>query len=72
MDLPQVQPIELELASISISAKEGTGLENLKSAIDALIWRSGPPSKEEVVITSLRHHQALNNAALALQPSSKD
>jgi tRNA modification GTPase len=49
--------------SISISAKEGLGLADLKTAIEALIWKGGAPSKEEVVITNLRHFQALESAA---------
>ena len=53
--------------TISISAKEGIGLHELYQHIDRLIWRQGPPSKEEVVITSLRHHQALSSAIHALQ-----
>jgi tRNA modification GTPase len=51
-----------ELPSIWISAKEKTGLDELKRAIEKLIWKTGPPSKEEVLITKLRHYQALTNA----------
>jgi len=53
--------------ALEISAKEGKGLENLRQAIDQKIWRSGPPSKEEVVITNERHHQALNQAIASIQ-----
>jgi tRNA modification GTPase len=48
--------------ALEISAKEGLGIEELREAIDQKIWRSGPPSKEEIVITNSRHHQALNQA----------
>jgi tRNA modification GTPase len=34
----------------------------LKQTIDTVIWKKGPPSKEEVAITKLRHHTALSNA----------
>lgn len=51
-----------ELKSVHVSAKEGRGLDELKAAIDALIWQNGAPSKEEVLITSLRHRQALIEA----------
>lgn len=50
------------IPSIAISAKEKIGLETLKSAIEQLIWKNGAPSKEEVLITKLRHYQALTNA----------
>jgi len=48
--------------SVCISAKERTGLDQLKDAIEKWIWKKGPPSKEEVVITQQRHHQALGRA----------
>ncbi len=52
--------------AVGVSAKTGEGLEKLKSLLDQKIWRSGPPSKEEVVITSVRHKQALDQAAAAM------
>ncbi len=48
--------------AIEVSAKEGIGLSELKEAIQSVIWKKGAPSKEEVVITNVRHHQALENA----------
>lgn len=53
--------------SLGVSAKTGEGLSQLKTLLDQKIWRAGPPSKEEVVITSARHKQALDAAALALE-----
>jgi tRNA modification GTPase len=53
--------------SASVSAKEGIGLDQLRQQIDQFIWRKGPPSKDEVIITSVRHHQALICAIEALQ-----
>jgi tRNA modification GTPase len=53
--------------SIAISAKEGKGLTDLRDAIDQMIWKKGPPSKEEVLITNARHKQALDNARLSLK-----
>lgn len=52
---------------VPISAKHGTGLDALRSAIDQKIWRTGPPSKEEVVITELRHKESLQTAIAALK-----
>ncbi len=48
---------------IPLSAKEGSGLDLLKEAIHTRIWSKGHPSKEEVVITQLRHKQALDRAS---------
>ncbi len=50
--------------SVEISAKEKTGIDHLKRAIEKCIWKKGPPSKEEVTITQLRHHTALKDALL--------
>ncbi|MCP5506658.1 MAG: tRNA uridine-5-carboxymethylaminomethyl(34) synthesis GTPase MnmE [Chlamydiales bacterium] len=52
---------------VEVSAKEGRGIERLKQEIHNVLWEKGPPSKEEVMITSERHHQALGNAIAALQ-----
>jgi tRNA modification GTPase len=54
-------------SSLEVSAKQGLGLDELREAIDQKIWRSGPPSKEEVVITNSRHHQALNQSIESIQ-----
>ncbi len=51
---------------LKISAKERIGLEELKSKIAQLIWKGGAPSKEELVITTLRHHEALAESVGAL------
>lgn len=50
------------VSPIGISAKERIGLDLLREAIERIIWKQGPPSKEEVLITSLRHYQALSRA----------
>lgn len=67
IDLAQSEPPTLEgIPSVCVSAKERQGLDDLKQAIDTLIWKGGAPSKEEVLITSLRHKQALCEALVAL------
>ncbi|MES2273704.1 MAG: tRNA uridine-5-carboxymethylaminomethyl(34) synthesis GTPase MnmE [Chlamydiota bacterium] len=53
--------------SVQISAKEKIGLDDLRNAIERLIWKKGPPSKEEVVLTSCRHHEALTRAIVSCQ-----
>ncbi len=52
--------------TVSVSAKERIGLEDLHRMIEAVIWKKGPPSKQEVVITNLRHRQALTQAIASL------
>lgn len=44
---------------VKISAKEKIGLDLLHKEIDKVIWTEGPPSKEEILITSARHHHSL-------------
>lgn len=44
---------------VPLSAKERVGLKELHQAIDRLIWQKGPPSKEEILITNVRHKEAL-------------
>jgi tRNA modification GTPase len=50
------------IPAISISARNRIGLDSLRAAIEKQIWKNGPPSKEEIVITQQRHYQALANA----------
>ena len=50
----------------SLSAKEKTGLDKLRETIDQVIWIHGPPSKEEVLLTNVRHKEALSAAIKAL------
>lgn len=59
-DLPHenLPPLDYDHV-ISISAKEKHGLKELHDAIDAIIWQHGPPSKEEILITNIRHKEAL-------------
>ncbi len=50
------------IEGVPISAKEKKGLDELKAAIEKLIWKQGAPSKDEVLITQLRHYNALTKA----------
>lgn len=62
-DLPHANLPVLEFKQIiPVSAKEKAGLKELHEAIDAIIWQHGPPSKEEIVITNIRHKEALVNS----------
>ncbi|QZA59368.1 tRNA modification GTPase MnmE [Candidatus Rhabdochlamydia porcellionis] len=53
--------------SLLISAKNQTGIEALKQKISQMIWQKAPPSKEEVLITNIRHEKNLLNAAISLK-----
>ncbi len=52
---------------VTLSAKEGAGLDTLKEEISRVIWGKGPPSKEEILVTSLRHKEALVEASDSVQ-----
>lgn len=54
-------------ATVKISALKKEGLDELKKAIDQVIWKKGPPSKSEIIITNVRHKQALLEAKEALE-----
>ncbi|MDJ0652370.1 MAG: tRNA uridine-5-carboxymethylaminomethyl(34) synthesis GTPase MnmE [Simkaniaceae bacterium] len=56
---------------VEVSAKKGSGIDALKKEIHQTVWKEGPPSKEEVLLTSERHHQALGNAITALKTVSE-
>lgn len=63
MDLPSACVHETPFShSVQISAKTKVGLEDLKKAVDRLIWKEGAPSKDQVIISCLRHKQALLHA----------
>lgn len=50
---------------VSLSAKQKIGIEELHAKIDTVIWKKGQPSKEEVVITNIRHKEALGESIAA-------
>jgi tRNA modification GTPase len=60
VDLPHLPlpPLNFPL-TVQLSAKQRRGLEELHKVIDQLIWQDGPPSKEEILITNIRHKEAL-------------
>ncbi|MFT4551640.1 MAG: tRNA modification GTPase [Chlamydiales bacterium] len=63
MDLPHKDLPNLPFKhTVKISALEKTGLQELHSSIDKVIWEHGPPSKEELIITNIRHKDALSKA----------
>ena len=63
VDLPHGELSALPIPHITkISARQKTGIEELHRMIDSVIWKEGPPSKEEVLITNVRHKEALIKA----------
>lgn len=66
IDLPHDEIPFLGLPHVvHICAKEGRGLLELKKAIEKVVWSNGAPDKNEIVITKLRHKEALATAALS-------
>lgn len=67
-DLPDTSPaMEQFPHSAKVSAKMGTGLKELRHSIEEVLWKSKPKTKEEIVITSIRHKQALEEALTNLK-----
>ncbi|MBS0620722.1 MAG: tRNA uridine-5-carboxymethylaminomethyl(34) synthesis GTPase MnmE [Verrucomicrobia bacterium] len=62
IDLPQLAHHLPFPHTTSVSATQGTGLAELKATLNQMLWEKGPPTKEEIVITSARHRQALSAA----------
>ena len=48
--------------SSQISAKENIGIDELKEKIEEVIWENTPPSKEEAILTKIRHKNAVDEA----------
>lgn len=68
IDLPHDTIPEIDFTHVvKLSAKNKMGIDHLKEKIDTVIWSHGPPSKEEIVITNIRHKEALIQSATAIQ-----
>lgn len=66
IDLPHTSLPSLPLPHVvALSAKTKQGMDQLKHQIDAIVWQRGPPSREEVLITNMRHYEALAEAIAA-------
>jgi tRNA modification GTPase len=69
IDLDHTRPLpELPFSHVvEVSASNHMGIEALEAMIDQVIWKEGTPHRKEVVITSLRHKEALVSARNACQ-----
>lgn len=56
--------------ALLISAQKGHGLDALKQAIQEKIWKNGPP-QDDVILTQLRHYQALTQAIQLCQTAAQ-
>ncbi len=65
-DLPSSSFQNETFTQVDISALTGDGIDSLKSAVQTFIWKKGPPAKDEVILTHLRHKQALDEACKLL------
>lgn len=66
VDLPKA-PQSLDFPyQFHLSAKTKEGVLELSAAVEALLFKKGVPSKEEVVITKLRHFEAVSGALSSL------
>lgn len=66
IDLPHSNLPSLKFAHVApISAKNRAGIEILHTQIDEILWKKGPPSKEEVLITNIRHYESLAESIAA-------
>lgn len=63
-DLPHSPPPKIDFHhTATLSAKTREGFDELKAVIDAIVWDQGPPSREEVLLTNVRHKDAIVNAS---------
>ena len=62
IDLPHTISEIDDLYSVQISAKNHTGIDQLKSGIEKLVLENGAPAKDQIIITQERHYRALNEA----------
>lgn len=65
-DLPDAAFTQLDFPhQVKLSAKTRQGLERLHEKIDTVVWQKGPPTREEIVITNVRHKEALTAAIVS-------
>jgi tRNA modification GTPase len=66
-DLGEEGRTELPIPSVALSALTGEGLDGLRSEIGRLVWKAGEPGRDQLMITNLRHKEALVHASQSCQ-----
>ena len=59
-------PGKEDLRIVRISASEGTGMDRLQEQMEELFFSGGIKENREIVITNMRHKEALENACRSL------
>jgi tRNA modification GTPase len=72
IDLNQKPPKIPYKNILYISAKKNIGITNLKKEIEKIVWKKGPPSNEEIILTKERHRNALKNSIDFLKKALKE
>lgn len=69
VDLAQKRPLPSHNRPyvVEVSAMTHEGIEELSKAIDAIIWKQKTLKKDEVIITNIRHKEALEKANRSLK-----
>lgn len=63
IDLPHTIPKWEIPYQVALSAKTKEGLFTLKETLEKMIWQKGVPAKDEVILTHVRHKEAIFHAA---------
>jgi tRNA modification GTPase len=74
LDLPQQiskEEMEVHDTVISVSARAGSGLEELKDALSAIIWEGQVQSENLEIAISARHQTALNRTREGIERSEQ-
>jgi tRNA modification GTPase len=59
------------VAGISVSAKTGEGLEELRDAVRAFLFSRRPTTADDLILTNERQHEAISSAAEALSTAEE-
>lgn len=68
IDLAGTRPLPChgKTTVVEVSSKTGEGMESLMHAIDAVTWKQKTHRQDEVIITKIRHKEALEMASNAI------
>lgn len=66
MDLDEKNTSDLSVQTEYVSAETEEGMMNLKKSIEHVLWNQNSSTKQEIVLTSIRHFEALSNSIAAV------